>query len=273
MKLLRTSAYLNGRDSIHLSDCLLMSHCLWNDVEQMDAVNEMVQEAIRQCAEGYLLNTKDLKDELGELREKLSSENSLRETFDPGIQLVDTYYYQIEGVRMRERLLIFASDYQQLDETGKLFVLNKEKYKANCCTLKKFDPMLHSKANPKQIYTLKKGVRSIQINGFEYKLLCHEQAAPPPPPVEEDLEARMVEIKEKLIRAEESWEQLLGKEIKLLDTHLFLHEREKQQLRRIFESQKNNILRYKTDFNELKDAFQREKQEYQVEGPENDLFS
>ena len=273
MKLLRTSAYLNGRDSIHLTDCLLISHCLWNDVEQMEAVNEMVQEATRQCAEGYLLDTKDLKDELSELREKLSSENSLREVFDPGIQLVDTYYYQIEGVRMRERLLIFASDYQQLDETGKLFVLHKEKYKANCCTLKKYDPMLHLKANPKQIYTLKKGVRAIQINGFEYKLLCHEQAAPPPPPVEEDLEARMVEIKEKLMRAEDSWEHLLGTEIKLLDTHLFLHEREKQLLRHIFEAQKNNILRYKTDFNELKDAFQREKQEYQVERPEDDLFS
>ena len=262
IKLLRTSAYLNGRDSIHLSDCLLISHCLWNDVEQMDVVNEMVQEAIRQCTEGYLLDTKDLKDELNELREKLSSENSLREAFDPGIQLIDSYYYQIEGVRMRERLLIFASDYQQLDDTGKLFVLHKEKYKANCCTLKKFDPMLYSKANPKQVYTLKKGVRAIQINGFEYKLLCHEQTAPPPPPVKEDLETKMTEIKEKLIRAEENWVHLLGSEIKLLDTHLFLHEREKKQLKRIFEAQKNNIMRYRTDFNELKDAFQREKQEY-----------
>lgn len=60
----------------------------------------------------------------------------MRELNDPGIQVVDTYYYQVEGVRMRERLLIFASDYRHLDKTGKLFYLHKDKYKANCCILK-----------------------------------------------------------------------------------------------------------------------------------------
>lgn len=274
IKLLRASAYLNGRASINLSDCLIISHCLWNEVEQMDEVKEMVHEAIRQCAEGYLLNTKDLKDNLNALREKLSSDNTIRENFDPGIQLVDNYYYQIEGVRMRERLLIFTSDYQQLDDEGKLFFLQKEKYKANCCVLKKFDPMLHSKANPKQIYTLKRGVRSISINGFEYKLLCHEGCAPPPPlPVKTDMETEIAEIGEKITLAESNWETLLGTELAILDTHHFLSEPEKRTLRRIFESQKNNIIRYRNELNELADAYRREKQEYKVERPENDLFS
>ena len=89
IKLLRTSAFLNGREQISLSDCMLMTHCLWSEVEQMDIVEEMVKNAIRQSAEGYLLNTKDLKDNLQELREKQSSENSLSEIFDPGIQLID----------------------------------------------------------------------------------------------------------------------------------------------------------------------------------------
>ena len=74
VKLLRASAYLNGRDTINLSDCLLISHCLWNEVDQMDEVKEMVHEAIRRCSEGYLLNTKDMKDNLAEIREKLSSD-------------------------------------------------------------------------------------------------------------------------------------------------------------------------------------------------------
>ena len=64
IKLLRTSAFLNGRDQISLSDCMLMTHCLWSEVEQMDIVEEMVKNAIRQSAEGYLLNTKDMKDNL-----------------------------------------------------------------------------------------------------------------------------------------------------------------------------------------------------------------
>ena len=274
IKLLRASAYLNGRDTIHLSDCLLISHCLWNEVDQMEEVVAMVQEAIRWCAEGYLLNTQDMKDHLTEIREKLSSENTIRENFDAGIQLVDQYYYQIEGVRMRERLLIFASDYQQLDDVGKLFFLHKEKYKANCCVLKKYDPVLHSKAHPKQIYTLKRSVRAININGFEYKVLCHEGCAPPPPlPPETDMNALICEMGQKISRAEMEWESVLGAELADLDTHLFLNDKEKRALRRIFEAQKNNIVRYKNELNELTDAYRREKQEYQVERPENDLFA
>lgn len=274
VKILRASAYLNERDTICLSDCLIIAHCLWNEVEQMEEVNGMVHEAIRQCAEEYLLNTKDLKNQLIDIRERLSSENMLRESYDPGIQLVDNYYYQIEGVRMRERLLIFASDYQQLDDIGKQFFLQKEKYKANCCTLKKFDPILHSKANPKQIYTLKKGIRSVLINGYEYKVLCHENCTPPPVlSTEEKLDKQFEEIKEKIDIAENNWAMGLGSEIDELDHHLFLSETEKRTLKHIFEAQKNNILRYRNEWKELTDAYRREKQEYQVERPENDLFT
>ena len=274
VRLLRASAFLNGRDTIGLSDCMLITHCLWNEVEQMAEVNEMVQETIRQCVESYLLNTKDLNDRLQELREKQSSENTFRENFDPGIQLIDNYYYQIEGVRMRERLLIFASDYQQLDERGKLFFLQKEKYKANCCTLKKYDPMLHTKATPKQIYTLKRGSRSVLINEYEYKVLCHENCAPPPVmAVEEDIESKFKHLDDTIGYAEKNWEHLWKSETTTLDNHLFLSENEKRILKRMFETQKNNIQRYRNELNELIDAHRKEKQEYPVERPENDLFS
>ena len=273
VKLLRTSAYLNGRDTIGLCDCALISHCLWSEVEQMEEVNQMVQDAIRQCAESYLLDIKDLNDNIRELRESVLSENSIRENFDPGIQLIDNYYYQIEGVRMRERLLIFASDYQQLDDNGKLFFLQKEKYKANTCTLKKYDPMLHAKATPKQIYTLKRGLRSIIINGYEYKVLCHENAAPPVPlPTEKDIETKFSSMGETIGYAEKNWEALWSTEMGVLENHLFLNEYEKRSLKRMFDAQKNNIGRYRNELNELIDAYRKEKQEYQVERPKNDLF-
>ena len=273
VKLLRTSAYLNGRDTIGLCDCALLAHCLWSEVEQIEEVNQMVQDAIRQCAESYLLDIKDLNDNIRELRENVMSENSIRENFDPGIQLIDNYYYQIEGVRMRERLLIFASDYQQLDDNGKLFFLQKEKYKANTCTLKKYDPMLHAKATPKQIYTLKRGLRSILINGFEYKVLCHENAAPPVPlPTDADIETKFSSMGETIGYAEKNWEALWSTEMGVLEDHLFLNEYEKRSLKRMFEGQRNNIGRYRNELNELIDAYRKEKQEYQVERPENDLF-
>ena len=57
-----------------------------------------------------------------------------------------------------------------------------------------------------------------------------------------------------------------------LEDHLFLNEYEKRSLKRMFEGQRNNIGRYRNELNELIDAYRKEKQEYQVERPENDLF-
>ena len=54
---------------------------------------------------------------------------------------------------------------------------------------------------------------------------------------------------------------------------IFLNDKEKRTLRSIFEAQKNNIIRYRNEWNELTDAYRREKQEYQVERPESDLFA
>ena len=66
---------------------------------------------------------------------------------------------------------------------------------------------------------------------------------------------------------------MLGSEIAILDEHLFLNKKEKLTLKRLFEAQKSNITRYKNELNELEDAYRKEKQEYQVERPENNLFS
>ncbi len=110
VKLLRASAFLNGEETIHLSDCLLLMYGLWNEVGQMDLVEEMVSKAIRRSAEGYLLNLKGIDDELRSLKDELASDAVVRENEDPGLQLVDQYYYQVERVRMAGKLLIFASD-------------------------------------------------------------------------------------------------------------------------------------------------------------------
>lgn len=44
--LLRVSAYLNGRDEVDLSDCLFLTHMLWDKDEQIMSVNKLVSQAI-----------------------------------------------------------------------------------------------------------------------------------------------------------------------------------------------------------------------------------
>ena len=274
VKLLKASAFLNGSDTIRLSDCTLLSYCLWSEMDQMEAAEEMVNAAIQKSAEGYLLNIKGLEQDMEELKDRQSSEHSLREVNDPGIQVIDTYYYQVEGVRMKERLLIFAADYQHLDQTGKLFYLHKDKYKANCCILKKYDSILHAKVPRNKIYTLKKGLRSIYINNYEYHLMCYEDCPPPPPePEPEDFGAKYKSVAEALDRVEKDWSGLLDAETEYYEKHLFLSERQRASMRRMLRHQKNTIDRYKNDLNEMADAYRKENQEYKVERSEDDLFS
>lgn len=274
IKLLRASAFLNGSDTIRLSDCALLSYCLWSETDQMEAVEEMVNASIQKSAGGYLLDMDGLEQEIGELKDMQSSEHSLREANDPGIELIDTYYYQVEGVRIKERLLLFAADFQHLDATGKLFYLHKDKYKANCCILKKYDPMLHAKVPRNKIYTLKKGTRSVYINNYAYHLRCYEDCPPPPPePEPQDFGAKYESVAEALDRVEKSWTSLLDAETGYYENHLFLSERQRAAMRRMFRHQKNTIDRYKNELNELADAYRKENKEYQIERPENGLFS
>ena len=44
--ILRTSAYLNGRDEVDLSDCLLFEHMLWDKDDQLNRVREDVAEMV-----------------------------------------------------------------------------------------------------------------------------------------------------------------------------------------------------------------------------------
>lgn len=46
MGILKTSAYLNGRQQVDYSDCLLMNHMLWDKDEQINSVMKLVTEAM-----------------------------------------------------------------------------------------------------------------------------------------------------------------------------------------------------------------------------------
>ena len=269
VKILRMSAYLNGSDTIHLSDCFLLQYGLWSEVDQMDWVNEAVLKAILKGTEQYLLNVKGVEDDLKELREKLSTHCHLHESADPGLMLVDTYYYQIEGARMRERLLIFASDYQQLDQEGTLFYLHKDKYKANSCILKKYDPILHAKVPKNQLYVVKRGQRSVWISQYEYKLRCYDNC---PPLVEEpesadDLKVLFQQVAGAIGRAQTDWKALLQGETDYLDQHLFLSNSQKHRLHSALDEQQNTLNRYQIELDELADAYRKERQEYPFERP------
>lgn len=275
IRILKASAFLNGADTVRLSDCLLLRHCLWSELSQQDEVNRMVDEALCHSLESYLLNVDTLKQDLEELRKKMGSEHGLREEDDPGLVVVDGFYYQIQGARMRERLLMFVADYKQLTSEGQLFYLQKDKYKANCCILKKYDAVLHAKVSPAKCFTLTKGLRSVVINGYEYKLQCHPDCAPlrQVPQVQAgDVARELSQLHTRFTALSGSYQELVRKELDYVTSHLFLSNEEKRRVEEVLQTQTLGISRFKNELKELENAFAQENKEYPIEGIETDLL-
>ena len=275
IKLLRTSAFLNGSETVRLSDCLLLAHCLWSDVTQKNITEEMLAGAIRQSAEGYLLNLQGVDRELQALKEELMAEGTVRENHDLGLTLVDSYYYQIERVRLAGRLLMFASDFQSLDDTGKLFYLHKDKYKSQCFILKKYDLSMRGKIPQNKIYSLRKGRRSVFINNYEYPLRCNPDAEPLPAievRPESDLNARFRELEELLSRVDAGTREFFEAEMEYCCNHLFLGDRQRRTMEEMLRVQQDSLAKYKNELDELKHAYRKENEEYPDQGSENDLF-
>lgn len=154
----------------------------------------------------------------------------------PDCNLVDAYYYQVERVRLAGRLLLFASDYQQLDDVGKQFYLHKDKYKTDCYVLKKYDPSMRNKVSPSKVYTLRRGRRSVFINDYEYPLLCTPDCASLPAmevQVQEDIPARFSQLEQRLSHAEAHCGDRVKEEADYCANHLFVGKREKEAMSRI----------------------------------------
>jgi MoxR-like ATPase len=84
IRLLRTAAFLNDRSRVDLMDCFLISHCLWNQPEQLETVQEMVVEIIRKHGYTLALNLTALRQELRDFEEDVN-----RETRIPNVVVTD----------------------------------------------------------------------------------------------------------------------------------------------------------------------------------------
>jgi len=116
VRLLRTSAFLNGRSQVDLMDCFLLQHCLWNRPEQQEPVLNLITEAIRRHGYTLAVNLKMVRQEMEAFEAEVEEELRVRHTrSEQVLQPVDEEYYelmqqdeQFEGERIR------IKDFRQL---------------------------------------------------------------------------------------------------------------------------------------------------------------
>ena len=116
VRLLRTSAFLNGREKADLMDCFLMIHCLWNEPSQIEVVSEIVSETIRKHGYSISIGYNMLRREVEEFRREVEKEVKIRHTVTEEVlrPVEDEYYALIKNGEDFAGKYIHVKDYNKL---------------------------------------------------------------------------------------------------------------------------------------------------------------
>ncbi len=104
VKLLKASAFFNGRDSVNPLDLLLLQDCLWNSPESLEIVRTVIkefalnhafdqQEVFQQIEEG--------KEQLADIQDEIEAEFAMPLSMEAGSGLLrkDVYQYDISNAK------------------------------------------------------------------------------------------------------------------------------------------------------------------------------
>lgn len=117
IRLLRASAFLNGRHQVDLMDCFLAQHCLWNTPEHKEVVREIIIDAVRQHGYSLAVNLSGLKREVSDFEKEVIEETQVPHiTQTDQLKPVHESYYELEhaGTEFKGRYLNI-DQFRQLD--------------------------------------------------------------------------------------------------------------------------------------------------------------
>ncbi|MEL7219771.1 MAG: ATPase, partial [Bacteroidota bacterium] len=97
IRLMRTSAFLNGRAKVDLMDCFLMNHCLWGSPDQQQKIRDILVDAVAKHGYTMAVNLSSLKKEVKAFEEDVDQEIRIPHTVSAE-QLMPVYddYFRLE---------------------------------------------------------------------------------------------------------------------------------------------------------------------------------
>ncbi|MFP4566363.1 MAG: AAA family ATPase [Spirochaetaceae bacterium] len=130
-RLLRTSAYLNGREEVGVLDLGLLRHCLWDRPEDIDVVRTLVSEELARFSFGESVDPRVVARELGSLKRRIRDatlETVEEETYEPVLYRGE--YVRLEGFEEAGAALMWRGDFEALPTDGgarcELFLFNED---------------------------------------------------------------------------------------------------------------------------------------------------
>lgn len=158
---------------------------------------------------------------------------------------------------------IFASDYQSLKkDSNRLFYIQHDKFRPVNKILKAYDFVKNRNIAQKNIYSLRKGRRSVFVNNQEYPLLCYDNCDPLPTQQDEGtpFEFTLQEVIDLLQQMEAKYKTISERETAYSKEHLFLNISPKGKIRRILGETARIIENYRNELRII--AHEQENREY-----------
>lgn len=79
IKILKTSAFLNGRNSVDLMDCQLIEYCIWNTENQIEETRQIVKDCVEQNGLEVDIAVDDIFDEIKEFNNYITEQFYVKE--------------------------------------------------------------------------------------------------------------------------------------------------------------------------------------------------
>lgn len=125
IRLLRTSAFLNGRPKVDLMDCFLMEHCLWAHPSQKEVINDIISDAIHKHGYTMAINLNMIKREVHDFEQDVEAEIKVpHTTTQEQLEVFQEEYYKlVKEDNKFEGVLVSTKAFRNLDR-NELVVTN-----------------------------------------------------------------------------------------------------------------------------------------------------
>ena len=179
IRLLRTSALMQGRNTVILSDLLLLKYCLWQEIEHIEPVNKIIIRSIFTERTQAVLNLKkELNDYLRNLKENQAYSKILMQEPNDKKKIFDRFYYHILDHGIGNTFIAIAdfvnvplktSIHHGLGEHG---IIYQEKTGDKRYLTRIYDPKNRSSSFPEgwRLTNLMRDNDGIYLDGVKYKI-------------------------------------------------------------------------------------------------------
>ena len=159
VRLMRTAAFLNGRETVDLMDGFLIASCIWDEPTQIPLVTDWVEDSIRHHGYALTLDLETVKEEIERLRKDVKKETTMKR--------MESYQELIVEKRDNKEHVIFT-------QGGEEYWLPKAEWKGL------------TKTQPNQLQCArvnKGGYRSLEWFNFkksekDYSVICDDGEVP-----------------------------------------------------------------------------------------------